>query len=218
MADGTGRARVVAGMIAVIAWGAIGAQLAINFGNAPGQGKPAWIVPFLLYGYFTIWSNTLVALVTTHFALRRDARALLGRPGTLAATVVYIIVVGAIYNLLLAKFLHLEGVPRFIDTLLHIVVPLAYPLWWLTFLRRGRIGWGLVVPAMVFPLAYCFVAMGRGLTTGKYVYFFIDIGKYGLPQVLINISGLVLLFAGLMAALIAFDRWMARTNAPATAG
>jgi hypothetical protein len=218
MAEESGRARLAAGMIAMIAWGAITAQLALNFGNAPGEGKPLWIVPFQLYGYFTIWSNTLVALVTTHFAMRRDGKALFGRPGTLAATMVYIIVVGAIYNTLLAGFRHLDGTPKFIDMLLHVIVPLAYPAWWLTCIRRGQLAWRLVVPAMAFPLAYWLVAMGRGLLTGKYAYFFIDVGKYGLPQVLINIGGLVVLFAGLMAMVIGFDRWMVRTNAPAAVG
>ena len=42
--------------------------------------------------------------------------------------------------------------------------------------------------------------------TGKYAYFFIDLGKYGVPRVLLNIAGLALLFALLMAVVIAFDR------------
>jgi hypothetical protein len=68
------------------------------------------------------------------------------------------------------------------------------------------------------PLAYCGVAMGRGLLTGKYAYFFIDIGKYGLSQVLFNIAALALLYVGLMAALIGLDRWLARASTPAAIG
>ena len=60
--------------------------------------------------------------------------------------------------------------------------------------------------------------MGRGLLTGKYAYFFIDIDKYGLARVLINSTGLVMLFVGLMAALIALDRWLARDAVPAAIG
>lgn len=218
-------ARSAAGAIACVAWGAILGQLALNFGNAPAEGKPLWLVPLQLYGYFTLWANTLVALVAMRFALARRGGdvlgrrggGVLGRPGTLAATMVYIVVVGVIYNALLSGFRHLEGVPKLIDNLLHVVVPLAYPLWWLVCVRRGLLGWGSLVPALGFPLAYCLVAMGRGLLTGKYAYFFIDIGKYGVPQVLLNIGGLVLLYAGLMAAVIAFDRWAARGAAPAPA-
>lgn len=218
MADESGRARRLAGVIAVIAWGAIGAQIAINLGNAAAEGVSLWLVPVRLYGYFTIWANTLVALVTTHFALRGDRDALLARSGTLAATLVYIVVVGVIYNTLLAGMRHLEGVPRLVDMLLHGVVPVAYPLWWLKYGRRGRLGWSHAVQAMGLPLAYCGVAMGRGLLTGKYAYFFIDVDKYGLARVLVNISGLVMLFIGLMAALIALDRWLARDAVPAAIG
>lgn len=209
-------ARRAAAVVATLAWTAVTAQLLINLGNAPAEGKPLWTVPLALYGYFTIWSNTLVALVATHFALDADRAALLARPGTLGATVVYIIVVGVIYNLLLAPTHHPVGMARPVNALLHIVVPLAYPLWWLASIPRGRIGWGALLPALAFPTAYCFVAMGRGLASGKYAYFFLDIGKYGVGQVLLNIAGLVVFFASLMAAVIAFDRAMGR-NGPVAA-
>jgi len=199
-------ARRAAGGIAILAWTAVVMQLIINFGNAPGEGKPLWSVPLALYGYFTVWSNTLVALVATHAARGGDSDALLARSGTLAATTVYIIVVGVIYNLLLAATHHPVGDARIANALLHIVVPLAYPLWWLTQMPRGRLGWNALAPALVFPVAYSFVAMGKGAITGKYAYFFIDVGKYGVPQVLLNIGGLALLYSALMAVVIAFDR------------
>lgn len=218
MADGSGRARLLAGGIALLVWAAIAVQLLLNFDRAAAEGVPAWLVPFRLYGYFTIWANTLVALVTSHFALRGDGESLLARSGTRAATVVYIIVVGVIYNTLLVQYNPQTGLRLAIDTIFHTVVPIAYPLWWLACVRRGRLGWGHVVPVIGLPLAYSGVAMGRGLLTGKYAYFFIDIGKYGLAQVLFNITALALLYVGLMAALIGLDRWLARHTATAAVG
>ncbi len=47
--------RTLVGVIAAIAWFAVLGQLLLNFGRAPGEGKPLWLVPFDLYGYFTIW-------------------------------------------------------------------------------------------------------------------------------------------------------------------
>jgi hypothetical protein len=211
-------ARRAAAVVAAIAWGAIGAQVALNLGNAAADGESLWLVPFRLYGYFTIWANTLVALVTTHAALGGDRDSVLARSGTLAATTVYIIFVGIIYNTLLAGMQHLDGVPKLVDLMLHGVIPVAYPLWWLICTRRGRLGWGHALPAMGLPLAYCCIAMGRGLLTGKYAYFFIDIDKYGLSQVVMNIAALMAFFVGLMAALIALDRWLARNDAPAATG
>jgi hypothetical protein len=218
MADDIKRARLLAGGIALLVWVAIAVQLGLNVERAATEGVPAWLVPFRLYGYFTIWANTLVALVTSHFALRGDNESLLARSGTQASTVVYIIVVGAIYNTLLVHYNPQTGPRLAIDTIFHTVVPIAYPLWWLACTPRGRLGWGHVVPVIGLPLAYCAVAMARGLLTGKYAYFFIDIGKYGLSQVLINIAALALLYVGLIAALIGLDRWLARQAAQATVG
>jgi hypothetical protein len=204
--DTTVLARRLAGAIAIIATTAIITQLGLNLARAAEQGKPLWMVPIDLYGYFTIWSNTLVALITARYARGGDEAGLFGRPWLLAATVVYIVVVGLIYNLLLAGYNPQTGLRKAIDLTFHTVIPIAYPLWWLTQVPRGRLAWNALAPALVFPVAYSFVAMGKGAITGKFAYFFIDVGKYGVPQVLLNIGGLALLYAALMAVVIAFDR------------
>lgn len=202
----TPTARRLAAVIAVTAIAAIITQLGLNFARAAEQGKPLWLVPIDLYGYFTIWSNTLVAIITARYARGGDEKGLFGRPWLLAATVVYIVVVGLIYNLLLAGYNPQTGLRKAIDVTFHTVIPIAYPLWWLTQVPRGRLGWNALPPALVFPIAYSIVAMGKGAVTGKYAYFFIDVGKYGVPQVLLNIGGLALLYAALMAVVIAYDR------------
>lgn len=207
---GTTGGRQVAAAIAVVAWTAIIVQLALNFAAAPAKGVPLWRVPIDLYGYFTIWSNTLVALITTRYARGGDESGLLGHPVTLAATVVYIIVVGAIYNTLLVQYNPQTGLRLVIDTIFHTAIPIAYPLWWLVFVPRGRLGWNAVAPTVVFPVVYGVFALIKGAMTGKYAYFFIDVDKYGLGQVLINIAMLGLLYAALMAIVIALDRWVHR--------
>jgi hypothetical protein len=207
---GTRTGRQVAGVIAMVAWMAIIVQLGLNLAGAGAKGVPLWRVPIDLYGYFTIWSNTLVALVTTRFARGGDENGLFGRPVTLAATVVYIIVVGLIYNTLLVQHNPQTGLRLVIDTIFHTAIPIAYPLWWLVFVPRGRLGWNAVAPSVIFPVVYGVVALVKGAITGKYAYFFIDVGKYGLGQVLLNILALGLLYAVLMAIVVALDRWVHR--------
>jgi hypothetical protein len=201
----TARARQFAAAIAMIAGVAVVSQLGLNFARAIEKGTPLWMVPIDLFGYFTIWSNTLVALVTARFARGGDDRGL-GAPWVLAATVVYIIVVGAVYNLLLAPYNPQVGVRKFLDVVFHTGIPIAYPLWWLTQVPRGQLAWNALLPSLAFPLAYCLAAMTKGAVTGKYAYFFIDIDRFGVDQVLINIAGLAALYAVLMALVIAFDR------------
>ena len=199
------QARQLAAIIAMIAGTSVVLQLGLNFSRAFEKGTPIWMVPIDLFGYFTIWSNTLVALITARFARGGDERGL-GAPWLLAAAVVYICVVGVIYNLLLAPYNPQVGVRKLLDVIFHTVIPVAYPMWWLTQTRRGQVQWSALVPSLVFPLAYCLLAMAKGALTGKYAYFFIDIDRYDLGQVLINIGGLAMLYAVLMALVIGFDR------------
>ncbi|MFZ4690238.1 MAG: Pr6Pr family membrane protein [Polymorphobacter sp.] len=203
------RGRSAAAAIAALVFVTIAAQLTLNIAAAPAKGVPLWRVPIDLYGYFTIWSNTLVALVTWRFA-RGNAQGLLGRPSVQASTVVYIIVVGVIYNTLLVQYNPQTGVRLLIDTIFHTIVPIAYPLWWLAFVPRGRLDWTALAPAVIFPVVYGLFALAKGAMTGKYAYFFINVGKYGMPQVLLNIAALGVLYAALMALVIALDRWVHR--------
>ena len=199
--------RRLAAVIAIVAIAAIILQLGLNFARAAEQGKPLWMVPIDFYGYFTIWSNTLVAIITARYALVGGGDdGLFGRPWLLAAAVVYIVVVGLIYNLLLVGMNPQVGLRKAIDLTFHTIIPIAYPLWWLTQVPRQRLGWNALPPALVFPIAYSFVAMAKGAITGRYAYFFIDIAKYGVAQVLLNIAGVALLYAALMAIVIAYDR------------
>ena len=199
------RARQFAAAIAIIAGVSVVSQLGLNFARAIEKGTPLWLVPIDLFGYFTIWSNTLVALVMARFARGGDDQGL-GAPWVLAAAVVYILVVGAVYNLLLAPYNPQVGVRKLLDIVFHSVIPIAYPAWWLTQVPRGRLAWNALLPALAFPLAYCAAAMTKGAVTGKYAYFFIDTDRFGVVQVLINIAGLAALYAVLMAVVIAFDR------------
>ena len=205
IATPTDRARRLAATIAIIAGGAVMLQLGLNLSRAFEKATPLWMVPIDLFGYFTIWSNTLVAAVTARFAWSRDNSGV-GAPWLLAATVVYIIVVGAVYNLLLAPYNPQVGVRKLLDLLFHTGIPVAFPLWWLTQIPRGQTSWNALLPSLVFPLVYCLAAMAKGAITGRYAYFFIDIDRFGAGQVLINIGGLAALYALLMAMVIAFDR------------
>jgi hypothetical protein len=204
-------ARRGAAVIAVIVWGALVTQLVLNFGKAGVEGKPLWLVPLEMYGFFTIWSNTLVGLICT--AVARGKTGLLSRAGTMGAAVVYIIVVGVIYNTLLVQYNPQTGIRLFTDTIFHTVIPMSYPLWWAILVPRGHMQWKAMWGALGFPLAYTFVALSRGALTGKYAYFFLDVAKYGIAQVLLNLVGLVIFFAVLMAGVIGFDRWRGLRNA-----
>lgn len=208
-------ARCSALLIALAALVGVFGQLSLNIGKAAAAGTPAWRELPALYGYFTIWSNTLVGLIALHAARGGGEAGVFGRPFLRGAAVTYIIVVGTIYHTLLAAGRDLHGAAWVLDHLLHSVVPIAWPMWWLAFAPRGHLAWRDIVPAMAFPLAYAAVALTRGALTHKYAYFFLNADTYGWPRVLLNSLGLALFFGVLMALLVLVDRWRAGTRAVA---
>jgi hypothetical protein len=191
-------ARTTAALLAILAGGALLVQVQLNTATSPDG---PWAAIARLYGYFTIWSNTAVALVCAAFALGWRVR-----PGILAAVAVYIAVVGIIYNTLLIGQHNPQGVGLVTDRVFHMATPLLYPAWWWLARTPGQLGWRDLVISLPLPLFYGLFSIVRGEFTGKYPYFFLDVAKYGMGPVGINIAGLALLFAGLMALAITADR------------
>lgn len=88
-------------MAAAIA-GLTGAALLVQFAlNVFERGGDTAGELVRFYGWFTIWTNTVVAIVAGHVALVGRARGP-AHPAMLAATMVWIAVVGLVYNTLLA--------------------------------------------------------------------------------------------------------------------
>lgn len=197
------KARAVAAGIAMLAGGALFGQIAVDMiekDRGPFQAFGA------LFGFFTIWSNGIVALVAGWCGLIGRARGL-AHPALLAAATVFILVVGGVYNTLLAGLNQPPTLLRaLIDHVFHIATPILWPLWWLTLRPRRRLGWRQLWAVLPVPLLYCLWSLWRGGVTGKYVYFFIDVSLLGWSQVILNIAGFAALFALLMAAAIGWDR------------
>ena len=199
----TGKSRMFAAAISVLAGTALLAQFAVNVadrGTAPAGEL------LRLYGWFTIWSNTAVAIVAGQAALAGRARGLT-HPALLAATTVWIVVVALVYNVLLANLNHPPTLLRqIIDHVFHVVTPLAWTLWWLVLRPCAALRWRHLPAVLPLPLAYCAFSLWLGAKTGRYAYFFIDVSRLGWSQVVINIAALAGLFAVLMLLAIVWDR------------
>lgn len=197
------RARAAAAGIAMLAGTALFAQIYLDMIE---KDRSLWTAFANLFGFFTIWSNGIVAMVAGWCGWSGRTRWL-GHPAVLAASTVFILVVGVVYNTLLAGLNHPPTPLRvLIDHVFHIVVPLAWPLWWLALRPRRQLGFDRLWWVLPVPLLYCLYSLWRGGVTGRYAYFFIDVSVLGWQQVIINIAGFSALFAGLMAAAIGWDR------------
>ena len=159
--------------------------LLINKVPETGLSYAAEIIRF--FSYMTILTNILVALVFSF--------ELLGKPGDFfkkasvqAAVFLYIFIVGVVNHIALAGLQQLTGWQSTADTLLHYVIPVVYVLYWLFFAEKKSIPYKHIFIWVLFPLVYVVYTMIRGSYIHQYPYPFLNIDKFGLNQVLINMA------------------------------
>lgn len=158
------------------------------------------------FSFFTILTNTGVALVYLAVASgRRRLRALAGPTArTMMAGSIFVVMV--IYALLLAPITDFRGLMRVLDIGLHYVAPVLYLAWWLAGPHPVRLRWGRAAVMMAYPLGYCAWVLVRGVAIGRWPYPFVSVPDLGWARVLLNMAGLAVLFALVFLAAIAISR------------
>ncbi len=192
--SGSALLRVARALLALLALAAVVydyLRVSAQFGQTAGN----------YFSYFTIQSNLFAAAVLLWGAVRPHGREAL-RALLRGAAVLYLLVTGLVYALLLA---HLKAsfVP-WVDFILHRLAPVALAVDWLVD-RPGRaITIRRAALWLVYPLAYLAYTLARGLVTGWYPYPFLNPGKSGgygtvaawsgaLAAGIVALAGLVLL-------------------------
>jgi hypothetical protein len=200
--------RVCAGCIAAVAWLGLGARLYADLGVAARDGVSVLgsIADFL--SYFSTQANVLVALSMTLAVARPTAIPPLSRPSAQGALAVYMIVTGVTFELLLRT--REQGLPWVADTIMHVVVPTLYVIYYGLDISKGRLIWWDPLRWLIYPLIYLTYAMVRGTVDGWYPYPFIDVAGIGYAMVLQNALVFLVLFALLGSAVTLADHWMGR--------
>ena len=138
-------------------------------------------------GYFTIWSNILVALAFSVPFLNPTSklRIFFERPAIRAAIALYILIVAIVYYALLAKIHHPVGLGVITNIGLHFLLPVLYILDWLIFAGKRGLQYKHLPLWIIFPLAYGGFNIIRGMLTGFYPYPFLDVSTRGAMSVTI---------------------------------
>ena len=187
--------------IAVLAWFALGLQLALMLRNAPAIGfsTEATLINFL--SYFTILSNLMVAITLT---VKKDST--FSNVRVQSAIAVYIFIVGLVYNLVLRNIWSPKGWQLVADNLLHVVVPALYIIYWFFFVPQKVLHWKHLFPWLIFPLLYLVYSLIRGDQTGWYPYPFLNTELHGYGKVLLNATFVLIAFLITSLALISINR------------
>jgi hypothetical protein len=199
----SGAARAAAGAIALAGWAGLALQFSATFDQNGSVLETLWII----FRYFTVLTNLLLAMVLTGVALGRPA---FGSPGLLGGATLAIVLVGVVYSLLLRGMVELSGGARLADFLLHDMTPVLTPAFWLLFAPKGALRIRDPFLWVLYPLAYLLYALVRGAAENRYAYPFMDVPEIGWLRTAINALLIMLSFLAGGFALVWLDRVLRR--------
>ncbi len=197
--------RIIAAIVACAAWVGLGIQLDQSIQMSFARGQSAAQGFWMYLAFFTVTTNLLVALATTSVAAFPSSRLgrWFGHPDTITGIVPSIVIVGVTYHAILAGMHPLRGWGVLANSLMHDAVPLLFLVFWPIAVPRYSIAWRRAALWALYPIAYFGYAMLRGLATGFYPYWFINVNELGIVHVLINATAVLLIYFVLLAILVA---------------
>ena len=140
------------------------------------------INPFNFFGFFTIQSNIiwLIMIAITGIVALRGIKQPSLLPLARGCATAYMILVGVIYNALLAG--QEGGVAlEWANNVVHIILPIYALLDWILFADRPPLAWKRLWVSLVYPMVWVVVVLIRGATDGWVPYpFFNPATGYGL--------------------------------------
>ncbi len=195
---------------------AVEARISIGQSLAAGRGLPESV--FLYLRFFTILTNAGLVLLQVLAAVRTSCGRSLPPAGVYDAALVYAIVTGVTYELLLRGLWSPQDWRFVSDMILHDVTPVLMLATWLLVPPRGA-SWRGVPAMLAYPAAYLAMTIVAGACGEGYPYDFLNVARLGLPTVLGVAAAFLIVFLLLGALVTALGRLRAaraRRFAPCT--
>jgi hypothetical protein len=198
--------RATAFIIGALAWVGVIGQYFFNNADKVGPALASSTVNY--FSFFTTLSNLFIAIGLTALVVAPTSR--LGRffasPRGATPLAFYITITGLVFWLILRETTRLAGLGVGLNAIHHYFVPVAYPLWWLFFVRKGELRLWNVVDWMIFPAVYAVYTILHGQESGFYPYGFVDVTKLGMDHVIQNMVKFGIEFAILGCLYVLIDR------------
>jgi hypothetical protein len=200
-------------IIAVLAWMAIVLQYWVIWQKPAVIGMNAFQITLIFLNYFTLLTNSLVAIGSTISLLIPQSAPgrFFSSTSARSAVAVYILLVGIVFNVLLRAIDIRESfADKLANELTHSVVPILYFLFWLFIVPKGELNWRQPIYWLIYPLIYLPWVFIYGEFTGKYPYPFLHVGNLGYPSVLLNSVGLIVVFLVVGEIFVGIDKLLGR--------
>lgn len=167
------------------------------------------------FSYFTILSNVVVVVVCALLWRGRIRPTVVSRALRMDSLIM-ITVTGAIFVIVLAPTAKLQGLQYVTNTIEHYVTPILVIVTWLVWGPRRWLTLGSVATALVLPVGWLAYTLVRGGAIAAYPYPFLNVSDLGLPAVLRNIVGIVVLGVALGLVFWGIDRLLGRRSRAST--
>ena len=200
------------GLLAAVAWFGVLLQFALSLALSKANGYSLAHGSITYFGYFTVLSNLLVAVIASMGLVVPESRACSGSVRGCATTAIVLVGIG--YHVLLREVWDPQGWQQVADNTLHYAVPLLSLAYWGLFPPRWRLAAYAPLAWGAYPVAYFAYVIVRGKLIGSYPYYFIDIGELGFATVLTNALGFLLAFVALGFGIRALARVREREVVP----
>lgn len=177
--------------IALLAWFAVVTQFFLMMDN-----RVTSIIESVIrfFSFFTILTNSLVAIYYSKIAVNRSETGTSLIPGWPTALTIYIFVVGLVYQLVLRQIWEPTGLQMIVDELLHSVIPTMVLIYWIWFVKKNHIAWNMIPYWLIYPMIYLIYVLIRGQFSGFYPYPFLNLNEISSGQLAINVVVLILTF------------------------
>ncbi|AYL96361.1 Pr6Pr family membrane protein [Mucilaginibacter celer] len=197
----------------IVIWFALILQIAISVPAYLARGRSLSGILVQLFSYFTILSNLLAAISLSTLVLmpRSKWAGYFSRSHVFSGVLLYMIIVGVTYNLVLRGLWHPQGWFRLADELLHSVNPLLIIICWLLYAPKTLLKYTQALNWLWFPFLYSVYIFVRGALCHLYPYPFLDIDKLGAYQVFINAVFMLVAFLVIGLILVWLNRLLLRS-------
>jgi hypothetical protein len=211
----TSRSRRAAAVLACIVWVALGIPLAMRVAAGLSSLDALGWELAMYFGYFTILTNSAVALTLTVPVLAPDSRPgrFFRRPGVVTGVAASIALVSITYELLLRSAVDPQGIDFVIDLFLHDLIPISFVAYWWVVTPKANLGWRDPLAWAAYPFAYLLYVLLRGELIGHYPYPFLDVSELGYVQVLLFALGIAIAFLVISWVLVGVGRYVSESEA-----
>ena len=140
------------------------------------------------FSYFTILTNLFVTIYCTNQLLKPKEKntSILNKPETLTALMVFILIVGLVYHVVLKPIWNPEGIQMILSEICHTIIPLGTLVLWIISDNKKTIELKRLLKWLLYPIIYIVFVLIRGNFSNFYPYPFLDVQTLGIAKVLTN--------------------------------